>query len=142
MLFKKSWRFKLEEDFEHTSVLLLGIEFENRFVTIRDSGIIIRKEYAWDGCSPAYKLSLGKHLPQGLWFGTWDGPLNTNAKAVTHRAALVHDVLCQFRKDINITKLASVNIFKQLLIEDGAPYWMVGIYPIVVSLFGPQNWKH
>lgn len=141
MFFEKHWRFKLDADFQYSTQLLSGVEFKNPWVEIKDGLITIKKNYAWDGCSPAYKLHLGKFLPQGLWFGTWDGPLTTSAKAVTHRAALVHDALCQFRASIDITKAASVNVFKELLIKDGAPYWMVGIYPAVVSLFGPQDWK-
>ena len=142
MLFsKKTWRFKLDNDFIYQTELLNGIEFENKFVKISNGTILIRKEYAWDGCSPAYKLHLGKLLPQGLWFGTWDGPLNTNCLPVTHRAALAHDALCQFRNMIHISKKQSVEIFKELLVLDNAPKWMCVIYPIVVSLFGPQNWE-
>ena len=131
MFFEKHWRFKLDADFQYSTQLLSGVEFKNPWVEIKDGLITIKKNYAWDGCSPAYKLHLGKFLPQGLWFGTWDGPLTTSAKAVTHRASLVHDALCQFRAEIDITKASSVSAFKELLIEDGAPYWMVNIYPAV-----------
>ena len=141
MFFEKHWRFKLDADFQYSTQLLSGVEFKNLWVEIKDGLITIKKNYAWDGCSPAYKLHLGKFLPQGLWFGTWDGPLNTNCLPVTHRAALVHDVLCQFRLEIDITKETSVGIFKELLILDNTPNWICRIYPTVVSLFGPQNWK-
>ena len=142
MLFtKKTWRFKLEEDFTYTSEHLKGIEFKNKFIKISDGQILICKDYAWDGCSPAYKISLGSLLPQGLWFGTWDGPLNTNCLSVSNRASLVHDALCQFRLDIFISKEASVSIFKELLILDNAPKWMSSLYPAFVFRFGPQNWN-
>lgn len=139
--FRKAWRFRLEQEFKYRSALLGGIEFRNEFVLIEDFTITIRKGYAWDGCSPAFKLHLGSLLPQGLWFGTWDGPLNTNCLPVSHRASLVHDALCQFRQEINISKQCSVEIFQQLLIADGAPAWMCEIYPRTISLMGPQNWK-
>ena len=138
---KKTWRFKLDTDFEYQSELLNGIEFENKFIKISNGIILIRKEYAWDGCSPAYKLNLGSLLPQGLWFGTWDGPCNTNGLPVSWRASIVHDAICQFRADILISKKTSVNIFKELLIKDLAPKWMYTIYPLFVSMFGPQKWN-
>lgn len=139
--FHKSWRFKLEEDFNYTTPLLFGIEFKNRFITITNSTITINKGYAWDGCSPAYKLDFGSRFPYGLWFGTWDGPLRTDCRAVTHRAALVHDALCQFRNDIpGIGKQLSVDIFKEILVSDNAPLWMIRIYPLMVNHLGPQNW--
>lgn len=141
MFFEKHWRFKLVDEFRYASPLLKGVTFENPWVKINDGVITINKDYAWDGCSPAYKLHLGKLLPQGLWFGTWDGPLNTNCLPVTHRAALVHDALCQFRNMMHVSKKQSVEIFKELLVLDNAPKWMCVIYPIVVSLFGPQNWE-
>lgn len=141
MLFKKTWRFKLLNSFCYRSVILEDIEFTNEWVTIRNSEIIISENYAWDGCSPTYKLYLGDLFPEGLWIGTWDGPKNIDSLPVTYYAALVHDVLCQFRDVIYISKKQSVDIFKELLIKDGAPTWMCLIYPQVVSLFGPQNWQ-
>jgi len=137
-----NWRFKLEEDFLHEHSLLLGVEFENDFVKIDNGSILIRKGYAWDGCSPSKLIAIGRILPQGLWFGPWDGPRYHDGLTVSHKASLVHDALCQFRNEIHgIDKQLSVDIFTDLLIANYAPVWMIRIYPKVVYHLGPQNWS-
>lgn len=54
---------------------------------------------------------------------------------------LVHDALCQFRPDIaGLAKSATVDLFRRMLIESGAPGWMCALYPAAVWHFGPQEW--
>lgn len=54
-----------------------------------DGTLVVFKGYAWDGCSPKYKLG---PFVFGIWDGKWDvergGPALTNA-------TLIHDVLIQ-----------------------------------------------
>lgn len=50
------WRYKLEAPFSHQSPLLTGIFFENEWGIVNEGKIKIAKNYAWDGCSPAYKI--------------------------------------------------------------------------------------
>ena len=129
------WRYKLEHEYRYYSPLLLGIVFENEWVSIKNGLIMIAKEYAWDGCSPVYYFK-----PLKFWMGTPDGFKGINGHPPSYRASLVHDALCQFRKEIPISKVATVTIFKELLKVGGSPKWMVELYPLAVMLFGPQNW--
>lgn len=140
-MWTKTWRYRLEEDFRYVTPLLIGITFENEWISIQHAEICIKKGYAWDGCSPAIQLKLGNLLPQGLWFGTWDGPIETNARPVSYRASLVHDALCQFRGNIEISKKTATAIFKEILLKDKAPRWQASIYPVFVACIGPQNWR-
>lgn len=136
------WRYILTKDFNYYTPYLSNIEFKNDFIEIKDSKILIKKDYAWDGCSPSLRINLGSLLPQGLWLGVWDGPLNKDARPSTYYATLVHDALCQFRKDINgLNKNATVDMFKDLLTIRNSPFWMSYLYPLAIKYFGPQNWK-
>ena len=135
------WRYKIEQDVEIEITDLKNIYFENKWIKISNSKIIIRAQYAWDGCSPAYCIRLGTSLPNGLWLGVWDGPKAQDGLPVTWLASLVHDALCQFRKDIcGLSKKKTVLIFKKLLIERKAPGYITFLYPTAIDLFGPQEW--
>lgn len=115
---------------------LSGVTFDNEWLTIRNGVVTIQAGYAWDGCSPA------RRLPGGIWIGTPDGPLAENGRPVSYLPSLVHDALCQFRLDIpGLRKSATVALFRRMLQECGAPWWMVQLYPRAVERFGPQNWN-
>lgn len=130
-----TWRYRLDTPFEPIAPELLGIDFKNEWITIRHARIRIAAGYAWDGCSPAWRL------PGGIWLGVPDGPLGTDGRPVSWRATLVHDALCQFRPDIEgLAKVATVRLFQRLLTEAKAPQWMVWLYPAAVDAMGPQNW--
>ena len=130
-----TWRYKLATPFEKSTPHLIGVDFSNEWITIRHGRITIQAGYAWDGCSPTWNLG-------PLWFGPWDGPLTSEGKPVTFYATLVHDALCQFRPDIpNLSKKQTVDLFRSLLVESGAPTWMIRTYPWAIDRFGPQNWS-
>ena len=130
-----NWRYKLTKPFEKSTPHLIGVDFSNEWITIRHGRITIKAGYAWDGCSPTWNLG-------PLWFGPWDGPLTSEGKPVTFYATLVHDALCQFRPDIpNLSKKQTVDLFRSMLIESGAPTWMIRLYPWAIDHFGPQNWS-
>ena len=96
-----AWRYALGSDYGYCSPLLDGIEFENEWVTIRESAIRIRAGYAWDGCSPCISVL-------GLFYvGTPDGAQHLGLPA-TYHASLVHDVLCQWRAEIPVTRARSI----------------------------------
>lgn len=129
-----SWRYRLADAFEASAPELIGISFKNEWVTIRHGRIRIAAGYAWDGCSPAWRL------PGGIWIGTPDGPLGIDGRPVTWAASLVHDVLCQFRPQIaGLRKAATVALFRRMLSESGAG-WRATVYPAAVDAFGPQDW--
>ena len=114
---------------------LMAVAYAGPWLEIRHCRLSIRSGYAWDGCSPSVRL------PGGIWLGPWDGPLGPDGRPVSWRASLVHDALCQFRPDIQgLTKDATVQLFRRMLAEDGAPGWMCRLYPAAVWRFGPQEW--
>lgn len=131
------WRYRLSTPFRWQSPHLLGVEFSNRWVHIQHAQIHIAAGYAWDGCSPTLRLAGG-----ALWLGPWDGPLMPDGRPATFHASLVHDALCQFRRELHgLTKEATVALFADMLRQGGAPGWMCRLYPLAVRHFGPQNWQ-
>ena len=136
------WRYKLEQEFILKHKVFEGLCFENEWFSIKDGEIRIEKGYAWDGCTPAYPIIKGDSFPTGLWVGIWDGPLGIDCKPAAWMASLCHDVLCQFREDLlDVSKERSVAIFRELLVLNNAPNWMVKAYPWAVDRFGPQAWR-
>lgn len=136
-----AWRHELQERFEVFAPELMTVSYAGEWLEIRHCRLAIRKGYAWDGCSPSFRLPGGPLLPGGAWFGPWDGPLRPDGRPVCWRASLVHDALCQFRHEIQgLTKEPTVTLFARMLREDGAPAWMSKPYPAAVNRFGPQDW--
>ena len=138
----KKWRYKLDEPFIIKSIHLEGITFRNEWIEIEDGVMIIHAQYAWDGCTPAYCIYEGDKAFNDVWIGIWDGPVGEDGKVVTWQATVVHDALCQFRKEIRgLTKDKTVKLFKSLLKSNGCPWCIATIYPFMVSQFGPQDWQ-
>ncbi len=127
------WRYQLPEAYYFKSEHLHGIEFNNPWATILGGEMVVSKGYAWDGCSPAY------YLPVFGWVGTPDGARDENGIPQAYYASLVHDVLCQFRREIPVTKNSSAYLFKTLLIRDGFHPKIAALYATVVRYFGPQD---
>ena len=127
------WRYQLPEAYHFQSPHLQGIEFANHWVTIMDAEMVVSKLYAWDGCSPTY------YVPVFGWVGTPDGKRDEKGIPQSYHASLVHDVLCQFRHDIPITKNASAFLFKNMLIRDGFHPKVAALYATMVRHFGPQD---
>lgn len=135
------WRYRLPARFYLFAPELAAVSYGGDWLEIRDCRLSIPAGYAWDGCSPSLRLPARPLLPSGIWLGPWDGPLGIDGRPVTWRATLVHDVLCQFREDIQgLGKSATVRLFARMLENDGAPGWMRRLYPAAVSLLGPQSW--
>ncbi|BAK75374.1 protein of unknown function [Pseudogulbenkiania sp. NH8B] len=129
-----AWRYRLDRPFHHTSTHLVSVEYRNDWIDIRPRGsIFIQPGYAWDGCSPAWRL------PAGLWLGTPDGPLMPDGRPQTFYASLVHDALCQWKREIPIKRRATVQVFAELLQLAGFPTWRVWLYVGAVARFGPSR---
>ena len=128
----KPYLYKLFHSYEYTHQALEGITFDNAWCSIDNGTIVIYEGYAWDGCSP-------KKDVLGLFtIGTPDGRLQ-EGKPITYYASLVHDALCQFRQDIDISKAQTVEIFRDMLNEAG--FGLANIYAYAVDKRGPQNFR-
>lgn len=128
-----SWRYKLDRPYLHVSRQLAGVDYRNEWIDIRHGAILIQPGYAWNGCSPAWRL------PGGVWLGTPDGPLGVDGRPLTYYPSLVHDALCQWAGEIPIRQSATVALFGDMLREAGFPPWRVWLYAIAVDKLGPQR---
>ncbi len=126
------WRYQLSKTYHYKHSIFEGITFANDWLSISDGKISIQSGYAWDGCSPKCDLF-------GLFtIGTPDGTLRFG-KPWTYHASLVHDVLCQFRHDITLSKQQVTQIFNDQLAECQWP--LRRLYVWAVNTFGPQDFK-
>jgi len=88
----------IKEDYSYQSSIK-GRVFENEWFRLSPDGVIIvkgshGKGYAWDGCSPKFKI-------KDIYFGIPEAVLNWGTgKSKTYYASLIHDVFYQFSKDI------------------------------------------
>lgn len=104
----------------------------NPWLEISENGDIIIKGthangYAWDGCTPKFNIF------DLFLIGTPDGRTIVNTgKPITYYASLVHDVLCQFRKDIGISRRQADKVFLIYLGDFNLRY----IYYIAVRAYG------
>ena len=137
---KSHWLFKLEEDYSFKSKnvciqLQEDLKFcdeshELRLKIKQDGTIIVKKGYAWDGCSP--KLSIFDLF----WLGTPDGGLK-EGKPITYYASLVHDALGQFceKTDTPFNRRQRDLIFKEML--EQKHFKLTFIYYLAIRIFGP-----
>lgn len=126
-----TWRYRLDTAYTLKSPHLAGICFCNEWLRIGDGALTIPAGYAWDGCSPAWRV------PGGLWLGTPDGPLGIDGRPPTFYPSLVHDALCQFAADVPVTRAATVALFHDMLRAAGMPAWCAALYAAAVRAFGP-----
>ena len=90
----------IKEDYKYQSSIT-GREFENAWFKLSKDGMVIvkgtnYKGYAWDGCSPKFKI-------KDWYFGMWEAVLNFDTgQSKTYYASLVHDVFYQFAKDVRL----------------------------------------
>ncbi len=128
---KKQWKYRLAEQRIFELPELAGISYRNAWVVIANGRMKISAGYAWDGCSPKYQL-------MGLWsFGTPDGVLR-EGEPWLYEPSLVHDVLCQFRAELPVTKAQSVRIFNDMMVDRNWP--LRRLYTWAVDKLGPQDW--
>ena len=121
--------YRLDSPFTYKHPALSGISFLNERCSIADGSITVNKWYAWDGCSPKFDFA-------GLVvIGVPDGRLYEGFP-ITYYPSLVHDVLCQFRSEIPITKDHALTIFNDMLKDVG--FLPRPLYVAAVKHFGPQ----
>ena len=131
----RRWRYRLDKDLVHQTTRLNGITFHSDWLTIENGTIRLKEGYAWDGVTPAFYFL-------GIWWGVWDGPKGVDKKVVSWKATAIHDAFCQFVGLIKgISRDQTVEIFKELLEQNGAPKFMSTIYPWFVRYCGPQDWS-
>jgi len=88
----------IRENYRYQSSIT-GREFENDWFKLALDGVIIikgtnYKGYAWDGCSPKFKI-------KDIYVGIAEAVLNFGTgQSKTYYASLVHDVFYQFSKKI------------------------------------------
>ena len=124
------WRYRLERDFVLEHPVFDDIAFVNDWCEISSGKLQVYKGYAWDGCSP-------KRTVLGLiTVGAPDGALR-HGKPWTYYASLVHDVLCQYRRELKLTKAQVVGVWRDMLID--AQWPLTGLYTKAVDWFGPQD---
>ena len=134
--------FKLEEDCKFKSKevckkLEKDLEFycdkpKLRLTISTDGTITVKKDYAWDGCSPKLLKILDI-----FWLGTPDGLIDIKTgKPATYYASLVHDALGQFAKKepekMPFNRKERDLMFKEML-EGFALKWF---YYLAVRIFG------
>jgi hypothetical protein len=111
------WKYRLEEEYRYQlpirpehGLLLGGV------ASITESGLlIVSAGYAWDGCSPKWRIG-------DVLLGTPDAaPDDVNGLPKTYYASLVHDVLCQFERELShvVTRREIDMIFRRKMQEDG-----------------------
>lgn len=128
----------IKEDYCHHS-LIKGRAFENDWLRLDAGGIVLvkgshYKGYAWDGCSPKFKL-------KDIYFGTFEGVLNFDTgKSKTYYASLVHDVFYQFSRELKafIRRREVDREFYIILKNNG--FAQAKLYYIAVRLFGWLSW--
>lgn len=135
----RRYLYKLKEDFSFKSEIVSkqlekDLEFppgchKTRLEIKKDGKIIVKKDYAWDGCSPKFNIL------DLFWVGTPDGAIDEE-KPATYYASLVHDALGQFchKNDYPFDRNQRDRIFKEML--DNRNFKLSWIYYQAVRIFG------
>ena len=124
--------YRLKQSYSYVHPVLNDVSFANQWVDITNGCITIKKNYAWDGCTPKWQ-------PLGLLtIGTPDGVLRFGKPWLYH-SSLIHDVLVQFRKELPFTQQQVTQIFKEHMQQTKWPLWR--IYTAAVNYLGPQDFK-
>lgn len=136
-----TWRYKLDQDYVNTFSQLEGIYYKAQYLDINNGVITIPSGYAWDGCTPTYKVNLPAIFPTNLYLGPWDGPKGEDGLPTMFYPSLVHDALCQYRKSILLLKKENtVELFRHMSKVAKSPRSMTATYCFFINQFGPQDW--
>ncbi len=106
----------------------------NKLCTLSSAGIVIQEGFAYDGCTPKFKL--GKRIV-GVWDGFYiqhedEGEIYQACKY----ASLVHDFLYQIKQanvDCSLTYSEIDNLFYQMLVEED--FGFAGLYFLAVRCY-------
>lgn len=122
--------YKLEEDFLIYLPELKGINIKLPYVSVSDGLLKIHKDYAWNGCTPKFKIFGLKII------GTSDGTIDyATGKPLLYYASLVHDALYQYQV---IDRKKTDKIFLRLM--NDVEFFLANEYYYAVRLFG-KRWK-
>jgi hypothetical protein len=116
-----------------------GCEFENEWMKLSKDGIVVVKGahyqgYAWDGCSPKWKI-------KDIYLGVPEAVLNFDiGQSKTYYASLIHDVFYQFSKDVreSVRRKQVDREFYTILKRDH--FRFASLYYFFVRLFGWIWW--
>lgn len=132
------YAYCIKEDYSYASSIK-GRSFENEWFKLDASGNVTvkgtnRLGYAWDGCSPKFKI-------KDIYFGTPEGVLNFNTgQSKTYYASLIHDVFYQFSKKLRpLIKRKEVDREFYAILKNNA-FAFAKLYYIAVRLFGWLFW--
>ncbi|WP_287601177.1 hypothetical protein [Thiothrix sp.] len=132
------WKYRLDADYSIQLPVTLNIPNGSSHILLRDASGVVRASlasdgtlrvlagYAWDGCSPKWRIG-------DILIGTPDAaPDEKTGLPKTYYASLIHDVLCQFEIQLKgiLTRLEIDRIFLWKLIADG--FAQARIYYIAV----------
>ncbi|OBT07146.1 hypothetical protein A9267_14875 [Shewanella sp. UCD-FRSSP16_17] len=136
---KGIYKFVVHEDVVfHATTIKQAFSQEETFLEINTAGDITvkgsrEKGYAWDGCTPkvnCFDLCL---------LGVPDGrKLVNTGKPITYYASMVHDVLCQYRHEIPITRKQADDVFLYYLGDFQLRYLYYGFVRIF-SIFSDMS---
>ena len=107
---KGIYKFVTREDLTFNNTPIKK-DFENEWLLISEDGDVVVKGsngqgYAWDGCTPKWNVF------DLFLIGTPDGRTIVNTeKPITYYASLIHDILCQFAPDIEISRKQADKVF-------------------------------
>lgn len=112
---------------------LVGYDFENHIFKITPDGTItVRAGYAWNYCSPQFRIF-------GVRVGAWNGDINPDTgKVQTYAASLLHDVLYDTQPAHGITRIECDRLFLQIARRDRFPIGK--IYFMLMRVFGAIYW--
>lgn len=128
----------IKHDYQQQSSIK-GRTFENEWFKLDKQGIVTvkgsyYKGYAWDGCSPKFKI-------KDVYVGTLEGVLNfETGQSKTYYASLIHDVFYQFSKSVRrfIKRKEVDREFYSILMTDG--FRFAKLYYLAVRFLGWMFW--
>ena len=130
------WLYRLDASYRWTSPFTLDGDrvFADaggriRLILERDGAITVTRGYAWNGCSPKFRVL-------DLLVGTPEGVVNARTgERKTYFASLVHDALYQFRSDgLPLSRAQCDRCFLLLMRESG--FALAPLYWAAVRVFG------
>ncbi len=127
---QEAYLYEAPKDYHYQHPYLQGLKFTAPYVTIDNGKMTVHKGYASDGCTPRIRIL-------GLFsIGVPNGPRRQNMPS-TYLASLQHDVFCQYRHHLPLTKAQVIQMFDEQLRAANWP--LRRLYVRAVDGYGPQD---